>query len=74
MHKLATGSNTDVPKGSPLYGIVHWNSDTDIHLHSKCSQMKTDGEIRDMVNEMLVNIYRTYKCIYPNAVGMNLLS
>ena len=25
-------------------------------------------------NEMLVNIYRTYKCIYPNAVGMNLLS
>ena len=25
-------------------------------------------------NEMLVNIYRKYKCIYPNEVGMNLAS
>jgi hypothetical protein len=60
---LPWGSNTDVPEGSPLYGIVHWNSDTDIHLHSKCSQMKTDGEIRDMVCHSLLCLM-TYAQFY----------
>jgi hypothetical protein len=37
-------------------------------------QQKTVTCTYSTENEMLVNIYRTYKCIYPNEVGMNLAS